>query len=217
MATLTKSIGLVLVSLVLVSSKYAQGPYVLTIHEIGLCPREEIGETGDDLQLDGRIHHQRGAKSPAFSGNATLLNNPVTVGNSMITTYVAKWDTVSGWRKNFAILRFGEACQGLKTYLKTYYKEFIESHAPGFPLECPIKEGTYRVNNVSLRYDGPALFPVMPYGRFRLDGVMHYMNTASKKIRGCGRFVVETTERLGQEKLSSLNIGQESLLTKIRQ
>ncbi|XP_034253525.1 uncharacterized protein LOC117652598 [Thrips palmi] len=186
---------LVISAFVRVSSKYA-GPYSLNILEVGLCPKEEVGDIGRDMEIHTIRHHQRGFRYPLISGNFTVRNGAGMPGKSALTFQIAKWDTVSGWRSNFMVLRIGETCRAFNMYGGSY-KAYLLKHFPFYPLKCPIYDGAYPFYNVSSHHDSIPNFPNLPYGRFRMHGLGHHLQTpAHNAPNGCTRWVIEIVEKV---------------------
>ncbi|XP_034239500.1 uncharacterized protein LOC117644283 [Thrips palmi] len=135
---MTWTVVMLFSSLTLVSSSNnVAGPYYLDILEFGNCPPDEVGEVGDDLIVDGAARHHRGLKHMLFSGNLTVKNGLVTPGISELTSYIGRWDPVSGWKDNFLVLRIGETCQAIRKYAPPF-KDLIHKAFPGIPIRCPV-------------------------------------------------------------------------------
>ncbi|XP_034239138.1 uncharacterized protein LOC117644062 [Thrips palmi] len=193
---MTPVIVMLLVCAMLVScSNNVAGPYYMDILQFGNCLSEEVGDVGDDIVVNGSARHYRGFKHFLFSGDITVKNGLGTQGASALTSYIAKWDPVSGWKENFVVLRIGESCRAVETYVPPF-KDLIWKYYPGVPIRCPISDGTYSVYNISSHYDTFTFFPAAFYGRFRCNTLWRSLKTHSKKPIACVRWIVETTEKV---------------------
>ncbi|XP_034246544.1 uncharacterized protein LOC117648250 isoform X2 [Thrips palmi] len=171
------------------------GPYYLTVVSGGLCSKEEVGITGDDIVLPLRFHHRRGCKDSLVTGNMTLKNGIGMPGNTSLLFLFAKWDSVSGWRENYFQVNLGELCYIMATYVVAF-KDLIRKHSPAIPYKCPIRDNTYPFNEVPTRFDTHPGFPALPYGRFRVRQMAYNLRTRSKTPRGCLRWVLDISEKV---------------------
>ncbi|XP_034230441.1 uncharacterized protein LOC117639159 [Thrips palmi] len=179
-----------------VQRRVEEGPYTIDILDVGACPKEEVGEFGNDFEVHTIRQHQRSVRDPFISGNLTVRNGAGMPGTNSLTFKVAKWDTVSGWRSNFMVLKMGELCRAYNLHGGAYKSYFLK-HLPTWPVKCPIYDGTYPICNLSAHHDTVASFPSLPYGRFRLHAMGYYLQQPSHKApRACSRWVLEIVEKV---------------------
>ncbi|XP_034255404.1 uncharacterized protein LOC117653680 [Thrips palmi] len=95
-------------------------------------------------------------------------------------------------------MRFRRVCTTMRTYLPGVWRHVLNhTIGPDGPLQedCPIRTGTYSIQNMNSRSITPSNFPVMFYGRWRLDGLVY---DGSDACVMCIRLTVNITPKVKQ-------------------